>query len=261
MAEDNEFNVRHLQRLLGKGLIIVRLASNGRKALELAVDGAFDLLLLDLHLPELDGFQVVQAIREREQSTKAHLPVIALTARSRREDRERCLAAGMDDYLAKPIRTVDLFAAIDRVVSAHGGTRPAPTHDGDQTRLLDPVVLLASCGDDPECLRELCQDFQIYAPARLAEVCDALRSQNAARLRETAHKLCGLLSAFSTMAGNLASDLEDHAARGELDQARPLVERLEPMVHRLVRQVDGLTYESLQQQAGSADDRDRTDGA
>ena len=63
------------------------------------------------------------------------------------------------------------------------------------------------------------------------------------------------------MAGNLASDLEDHAARGELDEARPLVERLEPMVHRLVRQADGLTYESLQQQAGSADDRDRTDGA
>ena len=87
----------------------------------------FDLLLLDLHMPELDGFQVVQAIRERERTTGAHLPVIALTARSRHEDREHCLAAGMDEFLAKPIRTVDLFAAIDRVVSAHGGSRPAPT--------------------------------------------------------------------------------------------------------------------------------------
>ena len=142
----------------------------------------FDVLLLDLHMPELDGFEVVEAIREREQSTKSHLPVIALTARSRREDREHCLAAGMDEYLAKPIRTVDLFEAIDRVVSAHGGARPAPIHDGDQTRLLDPVVLLASCGDDRECLRELCQDFRIYAPARLADVCDALRSQNAVRV-------------------------------------------------------------------------------
>ena len=65
-------------------------------------------------MPELDGFQVIHALREREQSAGGHLPVIALTARSRKEDRERCLTAGMDDYLSKPIRAADLFAAIDR---------------------------------------------------------------------------------------------------------------------------------------------------
>ena len=82
----------------------VRLASNGREALALAEKGGFDLLLLDVHMPELDGFQVVQAVREREQTAGGHLPIIALTARSRKEDRERCLAAGMDDFLTKPIR-------------------------------------------------------------------------------------------------------------------------------------------------------------
>jgi two-component system, sensor histidine kinase and response regulator len=121
--------------------------------------------------------------------------------------------------------------------------------------------LLAACGDDAEGLLELCQDFQAYAAARLAEVGDALRDRDAPRLREAAHKLCGLLAAFSTVAGNLASDLEDSAAGGQLDEARPLVERLETMAQELIRQVDGLSYESLRRQAGTADDPNRTAGS
>ena len=78
-------------------------------------EGGFDLLLLDVHMPELDGFQVVRAIREREQGAGGHLHVIALTARSRKEDRERCLAAGMDDFRSKPVQAADLLAAIARV--------------------------------------------------------------------------------------------------------------------------------------------------
>ena len=79
-------------------------------------------------------------------------------------------------------------------------------------------------------------------------------------MREAAHKLRGLLSAFSTLAGELASDLEDHAALGQLDEARSLVRRLEAMAHRLIRQVDGLSYESLRQQAEAADGPGRTGG-
>jgi len=76
-------------------------------------------------MPELDGFQVAQAVRERERTTGGHLPIIALTARSRKEDRERCLAAGMDDFLAKPIQAAELWAATERVT----GSRP-PTDRG-----------------------------------------------------------------------------------------------------------------------------------
>ncbi|MEA2631851.1 MAG: hypothetical protein QOE66_2070, partial [Chloroflexota bacterium] len=139
VAEDNEFNVRHLQRLLARQGHHVRQASNGREALDLlGIEGRgsgmerplapdFDVLLLDLHMPELDGFHVIRAIREREETVGGHLPVIALTARSRQEDRENCLTAGMDDYLAKPIRAAELSAAIDRVVSAPG---PEPPYVG-----------------------------------------------------------------------------------------------------------------------------------
>src|ERR1700692_3254350 len=118
VAEDNELSAQVLEQALVRQGHRVRLASNGREVLTLAEQGGFDLLLLDIHMPELDGFQVVQAVRERERTAGGHLPVVALTARSRKEDRERCLAAGMDDFLAKPIQAADLWAAIDRVVGA-----------------------------------------------------------------------------------------------------------------------------------------------
>src|SRR6201987_2694873 len=109
-------------------------------------------------MPELDGFEGVGAIRERERTTGGHLPVIALTARSRQEDRERCLAAGMDDFLTKPVATAALFEAIDRLASGGGGARPPRPTAKEYEGLLDPVAVLTACGDDAEGLRQMCQD-------------------------------------------------------------------------------------------------------
>jgi CheY-like chemotaxis protein len=238
----------------------VRLATNGREALVLAGQGAFDLMLLDVHMPELDGIEVVRGVRERERVAGGHLPVIALTARSRKEDRERCLEAGMDDFLTKPIRPADLFGAIDRLVPARGVSRPAQADAGEHIGVLDPVAVLTACGDDEEALRRMCRAFETYLPVRLTEVGDALRAEDAPRLREAAHKLCALLFAFSTTAGNAASDLEDHAAQGRLDEAWPLVERLETMAPVLLRLAAGLSLETLRQQAEATGDVQRTAG-
>src|SRR5262249_52500702 len=147
----------------------VRLTTNGREALFLAEEGVFDLLLLDIHMPELDGFGVVGAIREREQATGGHLPVIALTARSRKEDRERCLAAGMDDFLTKPVAAAVLLAAIDRLFRRDEGR--GMRDEGKSTLLdssliphpssfplLDPASVLTACRDDAEELRRNCED-------------------------------------------------------------------------------------------------------
>jgi PAS domain S-box-containing protein len=271
LAEDDEFSARFMEQLLARAGHRVRLTTNGREALSLAEEGAFDLLLLDIHMPELDGFEVVGAIRERERPTGGHLPVIALTARSRKEDRERCLAAGMDDFLTKPVTTAALLAGIDRLVSTRGVSRPPsftlPFPPGGEGRvrgadaglsktLLDPVAVLTACADDAEGLRRMCQDFQVYAPARLAEIGEALRDRDAPRLRQAAHKFCPLLLAFSTVAGNVASDLEDHAAGGQLEEAQPLVQRLETMTQELMRLVGGLSLESLRRQAEAAEDRE-----
>lgn len=256
MAEDNEFNTRHLERLLTRQGHRVRLANNGRQALVLAAEAAFDLLLLDVHTPEVDGFEVVRMIRERERTTGGHLPVIALTARSRKEDRERCLAAGMDDFLSKPIRAAELFSAIEAAVSPRNAL-PSGSNDEDRTNLIDAGVVLAACGGDGEGLRDLCQDYRAYAPDRIAEMTTALCDQNAPALREAAHKLYGLLSAFSSVAGDLASELEDIAARGELDECWPLATRLEKMARELILQVDRLTLQTLRPGAGSTADLPR----
>jgi hypothetical protein len=101
----------------------------------------------------------------------------------------------------------------------------------------------------------MCRTFESYLPVRLTEVGDALRAQDVPRLREAAHKLCGLLSAFSTTAGDVALDLENQAAQGRLAEARPLVERLEEMAQELMRLAGGLSLETLRQQAVAPDDR------
>jgi CheY-like chemotaxis protein/HPt (histidine-containing phosphotransfer) domain-containing protein len=258
VAEDNEFSAQLMDQLLTRRGHRLRLATTGREALTLAGQGAFDLLLLDVHMPELDGFEVVGAIREQERTRGGHLPVIALTARSRNEDRERCLAAGMDEFLTKPIRPAELLAAIDRLAPAAGVSRPVQPAAGEPARLLDPVAVLGACGDNEEVLRGMCRAFQTSLPDQLAEVGDALRDQDAPRLREAAHKLCGVLFAFSTAAGDVVSDLEDHATQGRLEEARPLVGQLERMARELLRVAGGLSLETLRQQAQAAGDRTRT---
>ncbi len=249
-----------MEQLLGRRGHRVRLGANGRTALALSEAEAFDLLLLDVHMPELDGFQVAQAIRERERMTGGHLPVIALTARSRKEDRERCLAAGMDDFLAKPIQAADLWDAIARLLQRDEGGGmmeesgpflpsfliPPPSSLGEG--LLDARVLLAACGGDALILEKLGQRVRACLPDHLQAVRDALRDRDAPRLREAAHKLAGIVAAFSTAAGGVASDLEDQAAQGQLEEARPLVAQLESMGQELVRLATaGLSLETLRQ--------------
>jgi CheY-like chemotaxis protein len=257
VAEDDEFSAQLMEQLLVRGGHQMRLATNGSEALALAKEGVFDLLILDIHMPGLDGFGVVGAIRDRERAAGGHLPVIALTALSRKEDRERCLAAGMDDFLTKPVSTGALLTAIDRLVSAPGVSRPHQSDAGEQRSLLDPKAVLRACGEDAEGLRKMCQAFQTYAPARMAEVGDAMRERDALRLRLGAHKFCALLFAFSTIAGKVAVDLEAQAAQGQLEEAQPLVERLEAMTRELIRLAGNLSLETLQQQTGLPDVPDR----
>jgi two-component system sensor histidine kinase/response regulator len=303
VAEDNEFNAQLLEQLLMRRGHHVWLAKNGREALSLLgirnlqsevggpkseirsqmsdvsegpgassltsdlrpLTADFDLLLLDVHMPELDGFQVVQAIRECERTAGGHLPVIALTARSRTEDRERCLAVGMDDFLAKPIQAANLWAAIDRI-PWKDKNRKTPGSDSSfilhpssfRDGLLDPRVLLAACGGDTVILEKICQAFCAHQPDHLTAVQDALREGNTIRLREAAHKLCGMVAAFSSVAGGVASELEDLAAQGLLEAARPLAGQLEMMTDELVRLVSNLSLENLLHQTGLAEDAART---
>jgi signal transduction histidine kinase/DNA-binding response OmpR family regulator len=115
LAEDNRINQRVARGVLEKGGHTVVIADNGRIALELLETKHFDLVLMDVQMPEMDGFEAVALIRRRERSTGQHVPVIAMTAHAMAGDRERCIAAGMDDYIAKPFQPNELLAAVGRL--------------------------------------------------------------------------------------------------------------------------------------------------
>jgi HPt (histidine-containing phosphotransfer) domain-containing protein len=153
----------------------------------------------------------------------------------------------MDDFQTKPIRPTDLVAAIDRILRRYS-PRQSRTRD-----LLDAPVLFASCGGDPILLRKMCQTLTSRLPEHLAALRDALREQDAPRLREAAHKCNGMLSEFSAVAGDLAGSLEDLAADTQLEKATPILEQLEAMVQELAKQIDEITVEALRRQTKITD--------
>jgi CheY-like chemotaxis protein len=124
LAEDNPVNQRLVARMLEKRGHAVEIASNGREAVERSGLGRFDVILMDVQMPELDGFDATRAIRAREKRLGVRTPVIALTAHALNDDRERCLKAGMDEFVSKPIEAVELFGALERAVSVGAGTAP-----------------------------------------------------------------------------------------------------------------------------------------
>ena len=103
----------------------MRVAGNGREALEKMQMGGFDLALLDVEMPELSGFEATCLVREREKAAGGHLPIIAMTAHAMKGDRERCLAAGMDGYIAKPIRVEEVLREIARLERTAAEPEPA----------------------------------------------------------------------------------------------------------------------------------------
>jgi PAS domain S-box-containing protein len=263
VADDNPYNQAVLEELLGRRGHTVRLAGDGRAALQALAQDHFDVVLLDIHMPELDGYQVVAAQRQREQSTGRHLPVIALTARSADGEREHCLQAGMDDYLAKPVLAAELFAAIDRVVGRDEGRgmRDEESKVRDEgsasaldsfliphpssLSLLDPAALLAGCGGDDELLRKMSRHFQAFVSGRLAEVSEALWDRNTSRLREAAHKLGGMVSAFSAPAAEAAARLEQLGREGKIEEAIQTHSRLTEIVDRLIPLLGTVSVEQL----------------
>jgi CheY-like chemotaxis protein len=117
VAEDNPVNRLLAVRLLEKRGHHVQVAGDGIEALEKLKQAEFDLVLMDVQMPVMGGFEATAAVREREKATGKHIPIVALTARAIKGDRERCLAAGMDGYVAKPIRPEELFEQIEALIA------------------------------------------------------------------------------------------------------------------------------------------------
>jgi PAS domain S-box-containing protein len=202
---------------------------------------AFDLVLMDVQMPEMDGFQVTAEIRRREAGTGGHVPIIAMTAYAMRGDRERCLAAGMDGYVSKPIRRAELLRAIQTIVpAAPGAELNAECAPAD---CLDWNRALAEVEGNPYLLQELARLFLEECPRWLAEIRTALAAGDACRLQIAAHTLKGSLHIFAAQpAFEAAERLESMARHKDLSQAGDgcanlvqAMERLQPALASLAK--------------------------
>jgi two-component system sensor histidine kinase/response regulator len=232
VAEDNDFNGELVRELLLRRGHHADIVASGSEVLERLEAEEFDLLLLDLHMPGLDGFQVIERIRAKERVAGGHLPVVALTARSRTEARDRCLAAGMDGFLAKPIDRNALWSEIERVASPD--------------KWIDASVLLAACGGDAAILDALKNAVRAHLPEALRRVEDAFRRADARELREAAHSLHGMVATVSGPAGSAASAIEDAAADGALERVDGPLGQLKALTDCILAGIGGVTLGRLE---------------
>jgi len=218
VAEDNPVNQAVVVRMLEKMGHTLTIAHNGNQALSMLGSAVFDLVLMDVQMPEMDGLTATRRIRENEKATGSHIPIVAMTAHAMKGDRERCLQAGMDGYITKPLSSHGIEETIaDILGTAYVGTgykapESASVPDSIPVRSSaswDPVHALAKLDGDESLLRELVQIFLDEAPKQLATLQRAIETGDLETIERTSHSLKGELSCLGLAnAADKARDLE-----------------------------------------------------
>jgi len=227
VAEDHELNqdlIGTLLRRRGHSSVVV---GTGQAALEaLDADGSpFDVVLMDVQMPELDGLEATRRIRRRERHNGRRVPVVGITAGVRADERDRCLAAGMDGLVTKPIDADDLFATIEGFTAGRierTAAAPRPAHP-----IPDRVELTRRLGGDPDLLVRMIEAFLGDHPRTVGALTVAIRRQNARAIEHAAHRLRGAAAHFGAEdVVDCAAELERIARHGDLSSAEELFERL-----------------------------------
>jgi signal transduction histidine kinase/DNA-binding response OmpR family regulator len=197
IVEDNPVNQRVAASLLTRRGHDVTIANDGAQALALRGLETFEVVLMDLQMPVMDGFAATQAIREREQGAGRRVRIVAMTAHAMKSDRERCLAAGMDGYLSKPFEPKMLFAAVEQSLAAVDGEPAAQPLAAPV--IFDEAALLEQLSGDRELMAEVMGLFVDDCPVRLAAIDAAVKGRNAEELRKAAHALKGAAGGLSAL--------------------------------------------------------------
>jgi two-component system sensor histidine kinase/response regulator len=231
VAEDNPVNQALIKRLLTKWGHTVVIAQDGKQALSLLEIEKFDVILMDLQMPEINGFEATTAIREKERATGNHVLIIALTAHALKGDRERCIDAGMDEYVAKPIDAHKLFevlesAAARAVTTGNNGRPHVPAFDGG--------VVLKNFDGDVELVRKLADIFAESSAVQLSEIREAVARGDSQTVEFASHSLKGAVANFRARAAvDAAASLEKMGRGRDLSYADAAFGILETEVERL----------------------------
>jgi two-component system, sensor histidine kinase and response regulator len=238
VVEDTPFNQKFMLRLLGRDNHQVTIAENGRLALETLAITEFDLILMDVQMPEMDGLEATREIRNREKQTGKHIPIIAMTAHAMKGDRERCLDAGMDEYVSKPVNMDTLFETIKSFfpeeVKSTIEDIPEDVPEDDSQYEPDAKSLLKVFNDDADFFKQMAEIFLSDTPPMLNTIRDAIQAKDADILRRTAHTLKGMLKNFQfEKVAQTAFQLEETGRQKMFDNSLPAYEKL-------VRQIDNV---------------------
>jgi two-component system sensor histidine kinase/response regulator len=242
VAEDTPFNQTFILRLLEKNGFHPVLVENGRQALEMFDPDAVDIILMDVQMPEMDGFEATREIRKLEAQKGGHVPIIAMTAYATEGDRERCLAAGMDDYVSKPISAGRLFKAIDGLIPP---ADPVETVAGRDRGALNNDGLMKLFENDRDLFKELVEIFVNDYPQMLAALRRSLEATDAETFSRTAHSLKGMLRNFQAeAAADTAFDLEQKGRQGDLDGTDRIIESLAGQLDEVAQKLKTLVKEA-----------------
>jgi CheY-like chemotaxis protein/HPt (histidine-containing phosphotransfer) domain-containing protein len=239
LAEDSIVNQKvavGLLSLRGHSVVVV---NNGIEALDSLKKKSFDVVLMDVQMPEMDGFEATRLIRRKEQTTGEHLPIIAMTAHAMKGDRERCLEAGMDGYISKPIEAVELYRAIESYVPNAASAAPRPKARDCSSGLedvLDWSFALEQLQNRSDLLQEVGTLFLKEGPKLLAEIQQSIAAGDAGRLRRAAHTLRGSAAIFAAKPTvEAARALELLGQQGTLTTAPAEFGTLEARTQRLLQ--------------------------
>jgi PAS domain S-box-containing protein len=210
VAEDNVVNQRVAGGLLTRRGHTVTIATNGLEAVDAIDRGTFDVVLMDVQMPEMGGFEATAAIRARERERGGHLRIVAMTAHAMNGDRERCIAAGMDGYIPKPLDPRLLYTVVEQ----------DPAHPHTAAGAVDRPALLERLGGDEQLLSDVIQIFLDDCPTRLEAIRAAVSERHAERIRKEAHALKGAAGNLSaTGLFEAAQTLERIGAENRLEAA------------------------------------------
>lgn len=242
LVEDNAVNQRVASGILQKRGHEVRIAVNGRDAIEQLAVWIPDIVLMDVQMPEMDGLEATRVIRERERGGSAHVPIVAMTAHAMAGDRDRCLAAGMDGYLTKPIDRNALIECVERSMqnAAHGD----PSHAFPDATVLDLDVALGRVDNDRGLLAEIASLFLQDIEDVVAEIDTAVSVADAGRIMRAAHRLKGSVATFAAgPATDAALRLETLGRAGEVAGTAAALSTLHAELNRLVPALRALIRE------------------
>ena len=216
VAEDNRVNQTLMVRVLQKMGHTSVVASNGREALSLASSQKFDVVLMDVQMPEMDGLAATLAIRKAEKSSGSHVPIFAMTAHAMKGDRESCLQAGMDGYLAKPVR----FSDLEQTLATLSNFKTSGKESSLALFSWNKAEALERLDGDEDLLRELCQIFLEESPKTLRNLRQALAEGDAGAVMRAAHSLKGEVGYLGAgVASQAARKLEDMGRENKLTGA------------------------------------------